>query len=1107
MKERKPQKQLLQLVMLTLLSVVSVLVMANESFAALDCTACHGTSGVSLRPLDTTPATAPSSYRNITTGAFKGNHSTHLGATPAATNCAICHNNSGYTSSHRDGGINMAANINASPATATYGSKGIFFNQTSVPTLQTCSSVNCHFETITPAWGSDPAATDCDSCHSSLPTSGSHAKHEAQYGGTASCTKCHAARPNFQHATSAGNAGRNIDLSQQTGTYVGSNFRYLPSQTGRLFGQCSTNYCHSSGQSFNGASATPTYKAGPVWGVNGSIACSSCHEANLLNTGSHSKHIVANNNCGNCHTGATAATMVSATHVDGLINVDGSFAVGYSQGTSSARGNSYGTCSAASCHSATTAAAPVTPAWGTAATCSSCHAASPVSGAHTLHVAMSAVTCDTCHTAASAATHIDGSINVIQMAAPVAKHAPGVYAATCTTVCHSTDTTAVATPSWGAQSTCTSCHALSPTTGAHTTHLTAIVGASCGTCHTGAVQGSNAGANHGNTLIDVTQYSAAVAKHAPGVFAATCSTACHNATGTTAVTTTSWGVVSTCATCHAASPVTGDHTKHLAAVVGATCASCHTGATAGVTGGNGHGDGNIDVAQGYTANKTKGSAYSTCTTTCHNAYSTSVGLLTPTWGTAATCASCHAATPATGAHATHLTAIVGANCGSCHTGATAGVTGGNSHGDGNIDVAAGYTNNNAAKHTGAFTGTCSTSCHNATGTTAVATPSWGVVTTCASCHAASPVTGDHTKHLTAPLMAISCSSCHTGATAGVTGGNGHGDGTIDVAQGYTPNKTKGSAYTTCTTTCHSTSLTAVATPVWGSAASCSSCHATSPATGAHSQHLLGTQFKTISCGDCHTGAVAGSNAGTSHMDGNIDVSVAGYGSNIAKHAVGTYTGNCSTAYCHGSTLPADAVTPKVVPAWGATITGCTACHGNPPVSTYHTGVVANTCNQCHPNVNSNNTFNTPQQHVDGIVQGGECNSCHGYPPVQSMTGLGTNANYSTAKLQNYSGGGGVHSVAGHLAMTLKTSQYPGTAGFTPCLTCHPQGTHNQAAGSFLTANVQVVVDPQFKFDKNRPIVYNAKQSGTGKTSGTCANVSCHFQKSPIWSSQPYTQGH
>jgi hypothetical protein len=142
--------------------------------------------------------------------------------------------------------------------------------------------------------------------------------------------------------------------------------------------------------------------------------------------------------------------------------------------------------------------------------------------------------------------------------------------------------------------------------------------------------------------------------------------------------------------------------------------------------------------------------------------------------------------------------------------------------------------------------------------------------------------------------------------------------------------------------------------------------------------------------------------------------------------------------------------------------------------------------------------------MDGHIDGGNCNSCHGYPPVQSMVGNGTNASYSSAKMQNYSGGGGVHAVAGHLAKTLKSSQ---GLGFTPCLTCHPQNLHNEGFGLFSTHQVQVVVDVKFKFDKNRPIVYNGRRLGGTKTSGTCSNVDCHFQKSPIWSSQTYTQRH
>jgi predicted CxxxxCH...CXXCH cytochrome family protein len=276
-----------------------------------------------------------------------------------------------------------------------------------------------------------------------------------------------------------------------------------------------------------------------------------------------------------------------------------------------------------------------------------------------------------------------------------------------------------------------------------------------------------------------------------------------------------------------------------------------------------------------------------------------------------------------------------------------------------------------------------------------------------------------------------------------------------------------------------------------------------------------------SCDKCHTGATAGTSGGPGHFDGNIDVAGAfgTYPTNITKHAANSTPGTCSNVTCHnGPTSNPFTANPIV---WGASV-DCAGCHGYPPASTDHATVnpaTVGVCNSCHSNSLNTTTINTPtasaftdvQQHMDGVLQGGKCDSCHGYPPVQSLAGLGTNANYSSAKLQNYSGGGGVHSVAGHLPKTLKASQ--GFAFAAPsasengCVTCHPNDKHNQGGSTFLTANVQVVVDPQFKFDKNRPIVYNAKQSGTGKTSGTCANVACHFQKSPLWSSQTYTQGH
>ena len=173
-------------------------------------------------------------------------------------------------------------------------------------------------------------------------------------------------RPNFQHATSAGNAGRNIDLtgtSMAGPTYTLSNFQYLPSQAGtRTTGRCNNLYCHSRGQSSNGTSSTPAAYVNPLWNATG-LTCDSCHQSGLnIQTGTHSKHIVANGNCGTCHTGAGASTMSSTTHVDGLINVDAS--AGYSQGTSSARGNGYGNCATATCHAVYNNVAAPAITWG-----------------------------------------------------------------------------------------------------------------------------------------------------------------------------------------------------------------------------------------------------------------------------------------------------------------------------------------------------------------------------------------------------------------------------------------------------------------------------------------------------------------------------------------------------------------------------------------------------------------------------------------------------------------------------------------------------------------------------------------------------------------------
>jgi predicted CXXCH cytochrome family protein len=118
---------------------------------------------------------------------------------------------------------------------------------------------------------------------------------------------------------------------------------------------------------------------------------------------------------------------------------------------------------------------------------------------------------------------------------------------------------------------------------------------------------------------------------------------------------------------------------------------------------------------------------------------------------------------------------------------------------------------------------------------------------------------------------------------------------------------------------------------------------------------------------------------------------------------------------------------------------------------------------------------------------GDCNTCHGYPPVSNMTGLGIHANYSTAKLQDYSGGGGAHSVAGHIPRTAIA-----TAGASLCTACHNidyNTSHNQGGTPAKKSFVKVVVDPKYKFNNATSITYKAN---------SCSNVSCHFKPTPNW---------
>lgn len=127
--------------------------------------------------------------------------------------------------------------------------------------------------------------------------------------------------------------------------------------------------------------------------------------------------------------------------------------------------------------------------------------------------------------------------------------------------------------------------------------------------------------------------------------------------------------------------------------------------------------------------------------------------------------------------------------------------------------------------------------------------------------------------------------------------------------------------------------------------------------------------------------------------------------------------------------------------------------------------------------------------MDGkLYANGACDSCHGYPPVASMTGVGSAGSFLNAKLQ-VAGGGGHHTT--HLDPNIVA-----TDSFTPCLPCHPsdsKGWHKQGGSTVITANVNVFYDSYstYRFDSSRSMRYN-------RATKNCSNVMCHFQPTPAW---------
>jgi len=934
-----------KLLVTALLSISLVILITGVAQAGLDCTTCHGVDGLDAHPVDTPPGSL-ATFRNITTGAVKGDHNTHSGQALTGNSCTRCHGDAtaSYTTKHA---VLNHYSIQISPAvryikysTAGLNPPATKFAQTASPVLGYCANANCHFESRTPVWGgaSLGAGFDCSSCHSALPTSYSHTAHTTFYGGENACVNCHAPRTTFVHASSAGK--RAIDV---VGTgYSGGNDKYLPSQSAdRVVGSCSSAICHVNPYG-TGFITTPT------WGS--AVGCAACHNGSpgafqdngAPATGSHQKHMgLTSSTCDQCHVGATINQNGGTYHADGKVDVSN----GYPETAKHAAGTYTGTCTTASCHADPySSASATTPVWGATVGCAACHngngafatGGAPATGSHAAHMGLVGATCAKCHDGAvkdvsGGLNHANGFVDVTNnyVGAPVAKHPSNTYTGYCASAsCHASpyESRNINSPVWGEHGDCASCHTAdgqftaetgAPATGSHGKHLS-LNNVGCSQCHDGALRDESGGNSHANGTVEVLNgYPSPVKKHSIGTYSGTCTTTvCHSDGSGNKIASPKWGanMPANCSGCHGGdatvTPVsaiisTGKHRSHMNnySTLGRgnnlVCAECHAktvslGSNTTITNSANHLNGFKD----YSGVKAGGSDnYVTATGVCSTVYCHSSGQSTPVYRNM------------TGSKAWGSSAVF--NCSSCH---------------GNADGATWTSTFGTPNYDNKYDGTIATA-------------------------------NSHQKHTVETNMVDSrgCVKCHaTTVDQGVANklrdySSAHLNKVRDVAfditfVGYSGRYKE--VTKTCSTYCHSNvqtpggngPATTYSKPSWGAnnTMNCASCHKdmsslTEPdglnspdlSLGSHKRHAVDAAY---ACSICHGPTYTQTTFNTAtHADGQINLAFNGKASGVTysqadSNIPGDGYGTCSTSKCHG----------RATRNWGINTTAptCEKCHGS-----------------------------------------------------------------------------------------------------------------------------------------------------------------------------------
>lgn len=1015
-----------------------------------------------------------------------------------------------------------------------------------------CSNLYCHSDGLGTkksniVWkGAD---LDCKGCHNfdlasgSPMTSGAHDAHvnnASVIGANIGCVSCHDATINADNATIKSVA--------------------LHANATKNFTAASCATCHKDGKTatdkVTGLTwATTTLDCAGCHGTAGTFGAPAYTSgaAGSLTANSHAKHASVAADCVKCHSttvnAAGTAIISSSAHINGTLTVveGGTVTLTYVPGTKS--------CSTSSCHTGGGVVAPKAVLWGATTNCALCHGDSSIApittGAHATHLTKG-YTCDRCHsTSASNNTTIVPAGKHMDNAATVdgtgITYTNSGTTKNCTVSCHMT-----ASPSWtnAASGDCGTCHAVTKTTltqGSHAKHINSAsvaVAAACNACHTGVTY-------DGTTA---TAYSASTAVHYDNSASdyTSCATLyCHSdgtkASGFTRKVEPVWGTpfTATCASCHGDATIapilTGKHAAHLTSLVpGIGCATCHnTTASSNTAIGTvaNHVDQKINVVISTTYGGTystnlhvPGAASGTCSTNyCHSDGKAAPTYTTPAWsGAVLDCQGCHATASLSAAHAAHISA--GKTCNECHSETAASNTA-------LVGLTVKHINKtrDVAMTSGTYNSTsqgCSTTtCHSSLKAGNV--PEWDVLTSgdCGTCHgytSATLTTNAHAKHIetTGNGPKSLCTACHlTDGQAVTHSGNG-----VGLNIGIQTATVTG----TCST-CHTTPET------WNAAAAtvtCTDCH-----TGTGSTIGVAAPLKSLAattghgaqgqtCTACH-------DAASDHISGTLG------DNNRLKAALGTDNANC--LFCHetaGTITNANMLTMKKhqLTGKGSLCADCHDSHGTSNSmmvnSTINGTVVSFTgnntfanatnngvCQVCHTTTDYYRANGTGAAHQDttsncldchkhnpteanilAFMPKGGCDACHGYPPIPRNVDLSgivkkTLGFYSSAKFEDYSGGGGAHIVAAHLSPNVRQGD-----SFAPCVICHEnaEASHVKAMPIRTNiANVTVKLDQKLKFRPDTQVVYSSAKFVAGGTnkSGTCFNVNCHIKPSPKWSTE------